>query len=167
MENKVSKLINDQINKEMYSAYLYLEFANHFTEKGLNGFANWYNIQAKEEMDHALKFIAYLHDNDEKVTYESIAKPESKSKEDIDVLKAAYAHEKFITASINAIYAEASKVNDYRTTQFLDWFISEQAEEEKNAADLIQKMDLFGSDPKALYLLDHEFSTRSYKPSAQ
>ena len=164
MENKVSKLINDQINKEMYSAYLYLEFANHFTEKGLDGFANWYNIQAKEEMDHALKFIAYLHD---KVTYEAIAKPESKSKEDIDVLKAAYAHEKFITASINAIYAEASKVNDYRTTQFLDWFISEQAEEEKNAADLIQKMDLFGSDSRALYLLDHEFSTRSYKPSAQ
>ena len=77
MENKVSKLINDQINKEMYSAYLYLEFANHFTEKGLDGFANWYNIQAKEEMDHALKFIAYLHDNDEKVTYEAIAKPES------------------------------------------------------------------------------------------
>ena len=153
MEKKVSKLINDQINKEMYSAYLYLEFANHFTEKGLDGFANWYNIQAKEEMDHAWKFIAYLHDNDEKVTY--------------DVLKAAYAHEKFITASINAIYAEASKVNDYRTTQFLDWFISEQAEEEKNAADLIQKMELFGSDPKALYLLDHEFASRSYKSSAQ
>ena len=62
MEKKVSKLINDQINKEMYSAYLYLDFANHFTEKGLDGFANWYNIQAKEEMDHALKFIAYLHD---------------------------------------------------------------------------------------------------------
>jgi len=71
MEKKVSKLINDQINKEMYSAYLYLEFANHFTEKGLDGFANWYNIQAKEEMDHALKFIAYLHDNDEKVTYDA------------------------------------------------------------------------------------------------
>jgi|GEM_PF-260841 len=90
-----------------------------------------------------------------------------KSKEDIDVLKAAYAHEKSITAAINAIYAEASKVNDYRTTQFLDWFISEQAEEEKNAADLIQKMELFGSDPRALYLLDHEFSERSYKSSAQ
>ena len=87
MEKKVSKLINDQINKEMYSAYLYLEFANHFTEKGLDGFANWYNIQAKEEMDHALKFIAYLHDNDEKVTYEAIAKPESKSKENLDVLR--------------------------------------------------------------------------------
>ena len=117
-------------------------------------------------MDHALKFIAYLHDNDEKVTYEQSLSQSQKTKENLDVLKAAYAHEKSITSSINAIYAEASKVNDYRTTQFLDWLISEQAEEEKNAADLIQKMELFGSDPKALYLLDHEFASRSYKSSA-
>ena len=121
MEKKVSKLINDQINKEMYSAYLYLDFANHFTEKGLDGFANWYNIQAKEEMDHALKFIAYLHDNDEKVTYEAIAKPESKSKEDIDfkILKQAILSTARKRDSIAFLQETYEIINDIKEDEYL------------------------------------------------
>ena len=105
LDSKVADLLNDQINKEMYSAYLYLDFANFYTHKGLNGYANWYNVQAKEEMDHAI---------------------------------------------------------DYRTMKFLDWYVSEQGEEEKNATDLLTQFELFGHDPKSLYSLNNELLSRTY-----
>ncbi|MDO4285650.1 MAG: ferritin [Eubacteriales bacterium] len=162
MTEKVSALLNDQVNKEFYSAYLYLDFANYFTEKGLTGFANWYNVQAQEERDHAVLFMQYLQNNGEKVTLEGIAKPATESSDSMAVLKQALQHEKYVTGLINNIYHAASEDRDYRTLQFLDWFVKEQGEEEKNANDLIQKMDIFGSDPKGLYLLDQELAARVY-----
>lgn len=162
MERKVAELLNDQINKELYSAYLYLDMANFYEDKGLDGFANWYKIQAQEERDHAMLFYQYMHNNDEKVTLEAIAKPDKEFNDLIDPLKAGLEHEKYVTSLINAIYAEASKVNDYRTTQFLDWFIKEQGEEEKNATDQITKMELYGSDSRGLYLLNSELAARVY-----
>ena len=143
MNEKVSTLINEQVNKEFYSAYLYLDMANFYTQKGLNGFANWYEIQAKEEQDHALLMYRYLQNNGEKVTLEAIAKPDKKFETLMDPLTAGLEHEKYVTSLINNIYAAAVEVNDYRTTQFLDWFIKEQGEEEKNSMDLITKMELF------------------------
>ena len=162
MEKNVSALLNEQINKEMYSAYLYLDIANYYDAKGLDGFANWYEIQAKEEMDHAMLFYQYLHNNDEPVTLMAIAKPDKVFSDLMGPLQAALEHEKYVTSLINNIYAEAVKVNDYRTTQFLDWFIKEQGEEEKNSADQITKMELFGSDPRSLYLLNQELGARVY-----
>lgn len=162
MEKNVSALLNEQINKEMYSAYLYLDIANYYDAKGLDGFANWYEIQAKEEMDHAMLFYQYLHNNDEPVTLMAIAKPDKVFSDLMGPLQAALEHEKYVTSLINNIYAEAVKVNDYRTTQFLDWFIKEQGEEEKNSADQITKMELFGSDPRSLYLLNSELQARVY-----
>lgn len=159
---KVSKLLNDQINKEFYSAYLYLHFANFFSEEGLDGFANWYSIQAQEERDHALLFVQYMQNNDIKVTYGPIAEPDAVINVYMDALKAGLAHEQFVTASIHTIYDAAYEVKDFRTMQFLDWFVKEQGEEEKNATDLIRKLELFGSDPKSLYLLDQELGTRVY-----
>ena len=162
MNQKVAELLNDQINKEFYSAYLYLDIANFFSAKGLDGFANWYTIQAKEEQDHGMLFYTYLHNNSIPVELKAIAKPDKVFVEPGDPLKAAFAHEQYVTELINNIYAEAQKVNDFRTLQFLDWFIKEQGEEEKNASDIITKYELFGSDPRSLYLLDNELGARVY-----
>lgn len=162
LDTKVRDLINEQINKEFYSAYLYLDFANHYHEQGLDGFANWYDVQAQEERDHAMLMRTYLHNNGEKVTFEDIAKPD-KTYAGIDQpLQMSLEHEQFITTSINNIYRAASDIHDYRTMQFYDWFVKEQGEEEKNAEDLIRKYELFGSDSKGLYALNQELLARFY-----
>ncbi len=162
MNPKVRDLLNQQINKELYSAYLYLDFSNYFEERGLDGFANWYFIQAQEERDHAMLFYRYLLNNDEKVTLEAIAKPDKELTSDLDVLKAGLEHELYVTSLINDIYAEAYANKDFRTMQFLDWFVKEQGEEETNANDLITKYELFASDAKGLYMLNSELKARIY-----
>ncbi len=162
MDKKVAELLNDQINKEFYSAYLYLDIANYYDCKGLDGFANWYEIQAKEEEDHAMLFYKYLHNNGEQVTLKAIDKPDKEYSDMMEPLKAAMEHEKYVTSLINDIYGAAVAVNDFRTTQFLDWFIKEQGEEEKNSADQIRKMELFGDDSRGLYMLNSELKSRQY-----
>ena len=162
INKKVADLLNDQINKELYSAYLYLDMNNYFQGRGLNGFANWYMIQAQEERDHAMLFYQYMQNNDCPVTLDAIAKPDKKFKSDMDVLKAGLEHEEYVTSSIHTIYDAAYKVKDFRTMQFLDWFVKEQGEEETNARDLITKMELFGADPKSLYMLNQELAARTY-----
>ena len=162
MDQKVAYLLNDQINKEFYSAYLYLDMANFYSRKGLDGFANWYEIQAKEEQDHAMLMYQYLHNNDVEVTLEAIAKPDKAFSTLMDPLQAGLEHEKYVTSLINNIYSAAVAVNDFRTTQFLDWFIKEQGEEEKNSTDLITKMELFGDDARSLYMLNSELAGRVY-----
>lgn len=162
MNANVHKLLNQQINKEFYSAYLYLEFSNYFEAAGLGGFANWYRIQAQEERDHAMLFYQYLQNGNQKVTLEAIDKPDKSFSCHMDVLKAGLAHEEYVTSLINDIYAAAYEVKDFRTMQFLDWFVKEQGEEETNANDLITKMELFGSDPKSLYMLNQELAGRIY-----
>ncbi|MEE1043660.1 MAG: ferritin [Clostridia bacterium] len=162
MNEKVHELLNQQINKEFYSAYLYLDFSNYFEDAGLDGFANWYKIQAQEERDHAMLFYQYLQNENQKVTLEAIAKPDKTFSSHMDVLKAGLEHEEYVTSLINDIYAAAYNVKDFRTMQFLDWFVKEQGEEETNANDLITKMELFGSDPKSLYMLNQELAARVY-----
>ena len=162
MDNKVFQLLNDQINKELYSAYLYLDMANFYSSKGLDGFANWFEIQAKEEQDHAMLMYRYLHNTGQGVTLEAGAKPDKEFKDLSDPLKAAYEHEQYVTGLIGAIYAAAQEGRDYRTVPFLDWVVKEQGEEEKNACDLITKMELFGGDAKGLYMLNSELGGRVY-----
>ena len=162
MDAKVSRLLNEQINKELYSAYLYLDFSNYFKEAGLDGFANWYMIQAQEERDHAMLFYTYLQNEDMPVTLLPIPKPDKDLTCHMDVLKAGLEHEKYVTSLIDNIYGAAYDVRDFRTMQFLDWFVKEQGEEETNAKDLITKMELFGSDPKSLYMLNQELGARVY-----
>ena len=162
MNTTVHHLLNQQINKEFYSAYLYLQFSNYFEDAGLDGFANWYKIQAQEERDHAMLFYQYLQNENQKVTLEAIDKPRSEFSSHMDVLKAGLEHEEYVTSLINDIYAAAYDVKDFRTMQFLDWFVKEQGEEETNANDLITKMELFGSDPKSLYMLNQELAARIY-----
>ena len=162
MNETVHQLLNQQINKEFYSAYLYLDFSNYFEQQGLDGFANWYKVQAQEERDHAMLFYQYLQNEDQVVTLDAIAKPDKTFTCHMDVLQAGLEHEKYVTSLINEIYANAYQAKDFRTMQFLDWFVKEQGEEETNAKDLITKMELFGSDPKSLYMLNQELAARIY-----
>ena len=162
MNAKVHELLNQQINKEFYSAYLYLDFSNYFKAKGLDGFANWYMVQAQEERDHAILFYTYLQNENMPVTLDAIAKPDKEFTCDMDVLRAGLEHELYVTSLINDIYAAAYEVRDFRTMQFLDWFVKEQGEEETNANDLISKMELYGSDPRSLYMLNSELGARVY-----
>ena len=162
VSEKVHQLLNDQINKELYSAYLYLDFSNYFKAAGLDGFANWYYVQAQEERDHAMLFYTYLQNENMPVTLEAIAKPDKVLDSHMTVLKAGFEHELYVTSLINDIYAAAYEARDFRTMQFLDWFVKEQGEEETNANDLISKMELFGIDAKGLYMLNQELAARVY-----
>ncbi|MBO5753046.1 MAG: ferritin [Proteobacteria bacterium] len=162
LNEKVIALLKNQVTKELYSAYLYLQFSNHFVDAGLNGFANWYMIQAQEERDHAMLFLKYLQNNDVSVKLEAIDAPTSDFESNMAVLEAGLTHERYVTSLINDIYDAAYNVRDFRTMQFLDWFVKEQGEEEVNATDLVKKMELFGSDPKGLYMLDQELGARVY-----
>lgn len=129
LNEKVAALCNEQINKEFYSAYLYLDIANYYADQGLDGFANWYTIQAQEERDHAMLFLQYLQNNGEKVTLEAIAKPDKEFSCHRCALEVGYEHEQYVTSLINTIYEAAYAVKDFRTMQFLDWFVKEQGEE--------------------------------------
>lgn len=162
LDSSVGNILNQQINKEFYSAYLYLTFADFYEEQGLKGFANWYVIQSQEELAHARILRRYLLDNDWTPTMEAIAKPDLTFSKVVEPIKAAYEHEQFITASINECYAVAQKANDFRTMQLLDWYVKEQGEEEANASDLLKAVELFGGDPKNLYDLDRENAARVF-----
>ncbi|MDD4796777.1 MAG: ferritin [Eubacteriales bacterium] len=163
LHTDITSLLNEQINKELYSAYLYLDIANYYADQGLIGFENWFTIQAQEERDHAMLIRTYLLDNDHRITLPAIDSPGDGNYENFQrPLDLTLEHEQFVTASIHNIYAAAHREKDFRTMQFLDWFVKEQGEEEKNATDLIRKFELFAGDSKGLYLLDQELGTRVY-----
>ncbi len=162
MDKKVADLINDQINAELFSSYLYLDFANYYHDEGLEGFANWFDIQAKEELDHAMLMRTYLFNNGYRVTLDAIEKPDKKCKKANDALKFSFEHEKYITSLIHKIYKAAKDADDFRTMEFFNWFVKEQGEEEKNADDLIKKFELYGKDAKGLYELNKELLARVY-----
>jgi len=162
MNEKIAALLNDQINKEFYSAYLYLDMANYYDELDLDGYANYYTIQAQEERDHALLFMKYMQTNGLKVTLEAIGKPDKEFNSVLDPLVIAAEHERYVTALINNIYHEAHQAKDYRTMKFLDWFVDEQMEEEDSADSMVSRYKLFGQDPKGLYMLDQEYAARVY-----
>lgn len=160
MNSQVAALLKNQVTKEFYSAYLYLAFSNYYYDQHLDGFGHWFSVQAKEELDHALKFLKYLQDNNEQMTLETIDAPNVKFTNPREPLAAALKHEQYVTGLVNAIYRQAREVDDYRCCQFLEWFIMEQGEEERSAEDLVAKYDLYGEDPKSLYLLNAELKAR-------
>lgn len=164
LDKNVATQLNEQIEKELYSAYLYLDMANYYNDQGLDGFENWFYIQAQEERDHAMLLRTYLQNNEEAVKLLPIAAPPGEYSDFGDPLRKSLEHEREVTASIYRIYAAASSVGDYRTMQFLDWFVKEQGEEEKTASDLVTKFKLFGRDPKSLYAFNQELRARSYAP---
>lgn len=162
MDKKVIDLLNQQVNKEFYSAYLYLDMANYYIDNDLDGFGNWYTVQAQEERDHAMLMMQYLQQNGVRVVLEAIDKPDKEFHSALDPLLVGAEHERYVTSLIHDIYEAAYNVRDFRTMQFLDWFVKEQGEEESNADGMVNKYKLFGDDPKSLYLLNQELATRVY-----
>lgn len=162
MNEKIAALINDQINMEWYSAYFYLSIHNYYVDQELNGFGNWFYVQTQEERDHAMLFIKYLQNNNEKIRLSDVKAPHMPFDDFRAPAAATYEHERKVTASINNIYATAYDLKDFRTMQLLDWFVKEQNEEEKNTESILKKYDLFGGDSKGLYMLDNELGTRVY-----
>ena len=164
LNKEIVAKINKQINFELYSAYVYLDMSNYYADQNLNGFANWFKIQTQEERDHAMLFMDYLLQNGEKIVLTDIKGPAFNFTDFRQPAVEAYEHEVKVTAAIHDIYGAAYELKDFRTMQFLDWFVKEQSEEEKNTDEIIKRYDLFGTDAKGLYLIDSELSARVYTP---
>jgi len=152
--------MNEQINKEFFSAYLYLSMAAYFEDKNLTGFAHWMRLQADEEREHAMKFYDFILDAGGHVQLKAIGAPETEWKSSLEVAEQVAAHEAKVTASINDLYELALKEKDYPAQVMLQWFISEQVEEEKNANELVAKLRLIEERGTAVLMLDHRLSKR-------
>lgn len=152
--------MNEQINKEFYSSYLYLSMAAYFEEKNLAGFAHWMRIQDVEEREHAMKFYNFILERSGKVTLKALEAPKTEWKSSLELFEEAAAHEAMITASINILYELAMKEKDYPAVTMLQWFITEQVEEEKNAADIVANLKLIEDRGTAVLMLDHRLAKR-------
>jgi ferritin len=164
LDKKLCDLLSDQMNYEFYSAYIYLAMSAYYSSINLNGYASWFKIQAMEERDHALLQMQYMLNNYTEIDFKAIEKPEFEYTAVDQPLMVSLDHERRVTQRIYNIYSVASDLKDYRTTQFLDWFVKEQGEEEKNSENNIKNYQLFGADPKGLFLLDAEMLKRVYMP---
>jgi len=153
--------INEQINREMFSAYLYLAMAAKMTEAGYKGVGNWFTIQFHEEMYHEMKFYGYLQDQGAAVELKAIAKPEIKETTIKELFQRSLEHEKGVTKSIHEILTEAVGEKDYATEILAQWYVTEQVEEEKNASEILQTIDLLGNSAQGLFLLNVELGKRS------
>ena len=160
VSEKINEIINEQINKEFYSGYLYLSMSANLHELGLFGFASWLKIQAKEEVEHGLKLLDYLLERNSYVTLKQIRTPEFEFQGVTSVFKTLYEHEKCITNSVMNIAKLAEEECDRKTLTFIDWFIEEQVEEEQQVKDIIKRLEFFGEENAALYLIDKELGQR-------
>ena len=163
IKEKVQNVLNAQINKEFYSAYLYLAMSAFFDEIGLFGFANWTKVQAREEMDHGMIIFNYIIERDGTVELSHIDSPDRNFIKPLQVFEKILEHEKYVTESVNCVASMSDEECDFATRHFINWYISEQVEEEANARDVIDKLKLFGDDCTALYLLDKELGERKYR----
>jgi len=162
INEEVSKVLNEQVNKEMYSAYLYLSMSAYFSEIGLMGFANWMRIQFQEEQAHAMLVYDFLINRGAKVTLTPIDAPKKEWKSPLEVMEVVLKHEVYVTGLINNIITVAETVKDRATISYMNWFIDEQVEEEANSQDIIAKLKMIGEDKSALYLLDKDLSARIF-----
>lgn len=160
LSERLTKLFNQQVNQELYSAYLYLDFAEYFKQKNMPGFGHWYAVQAQEEISHASRFMDYMIKQGRRPELLEIAKPDAKYKNDVELGNAGLAHEVLITEMINKIYDVALEEKDYRTMEFLDWFIKEQSEEEENACDMVSLLEQIEGNNAAIYFADMKMRER-------
>ncbi len=152
--------MNQQIKDELFSAYLYLAMSAHFEAESLPGFASWMRSQANEEQEHAMKFFDYINDRGSRVVLEGLEKPPVKFGSPQEVFQAALGHEQKITGRINKIYSVASKEADYASQVFLQWFLTEQVEEEKTASDILEMLKMAGDNRNALMMIDRSLGSR-------
>lgn len=163
INGKVEDVLNAQINKEFYSAYLYLAMSAYFDEIGLFGFANWTKVQAREEVDHGMILFDYIIERNGTVNLQQINAPEKSFENPLQVFEKIYEHEKYVTESIECVAYMSEEECDMATRNFINWYIAEQVEEEANAWDVITKLKMFGDDKSALFLFDQELASRQYQ----
>lgn len=161
LDKEMAQALNDQINREMYSAYLYMSMSACSNQTGLKGFANWFMVQYHEEMFHAMKLYEYVQRQGEEVKLEAIKAPPAEFSSQLDMFTQTLAHERYITSSINDLMELAIKKKDHATQIFLEWYITEQVEEEENDNDIIAQLKLIGDNVHALLMLDRELSARA------
>jgi ferritin len=164
LTQKVQDAINDQLNAELYSAYLYYSMAAYFESISLKGFSHWMRVQALEELTHAQKLFSYLNDRGGRVLMKPIEAPPSEWASPLAVFEEAYAHEVKVTALINQLMDLALAESDHATCNFLQWFVGEQVEEEASADDVVQKLKLVEKTEGGLFLLDQEMDKRTFVP---
>jgi ferritin len=160
ISDKMQRALNDQLNLELYSSYVYAAMAAHFEFKNLHGFANWFEVQVKEELGHAGKFYKYINDQGAQVTLGAIAQPPAEFKTPSAAFEESLAHERKVTQSINQLMGLAVSESDYATVAFLQWFVTEQVEEESNVDDVLQKLKMAGEDPRGLFMIDRQLAFR-------
>lgn len=163
---KIETAINDQINAELWSAYLYLSMSAYCYDNGYNGVANWYQVQFKEEQDHAMILFNYVISRGGSVTLKPIEKVPTKWDLLLDSFEETLKHERIVTGLINDLYTLALQESDYATQSMLKWFIDEQVEEEETALDIINNLKMIKDNGYGLYMLDKELSGRTYKTAA-
>jgi ferritin len=163
LNEKIEKALNNQLNAELYSSYLYLSMAAYFQSVNLSGFANWMSVQAKEEWAHGMKFYNFINERGGRVVLQAIDAPPSEWDSPLAVFEAVFGHEQKVTGLINDLVELALKERDHATNIFLQWFVTEQVEEEDSANDIVQKIKLMGDAKGALFMMDRELGQRTFK----
>jgi ferritin len=164
ISEKMAKALNEQLNFEIYSSYVYVAMSSWLKSKNLNGFAHWMEVQVKEELDHTMRFYTFLHDSGADVEFEEVPKPKKEWQDMIEVFEDTLAHEGMVTQKINDLIDLALAERDHATNARLQWFITEQVEEEANVLSILQQVRLIGDSPNALLMLDRELAQRNYAP---
>jgi ferritin len=162
MKKKMEKALNKQVNAEMYSSYLYLSMESYFQSISLTGCAKWMRSQVQEEMFHGMKIYDYVHERGGRAEFEAIAKPQTQWDSPLDAFEHILAHEEGVTELINNLIDVALDVRDHATKAFLDWFITEQVEEEATVGGIVDRLRLIGDDSSGLFMLDSELSKRVF-----
>lgn len=160
ISKKMAKEINDQIQRELFSEYLYMQMSAYCKDQNLDGFAKWMSVQAKEERAHAVKFFDYLYERGGSVVLQKIEAPKNEFKSILDVFKFGYSHELGVTKNIESLMSSAKKENDYASESFLQWYINEQVEEEASFDKIVKVLEKIKESPNALYMLDHQLGKR-------
>jgi ferritin len=166
ISKKMQDALNEQINAELYSAYLYLSMVAYFKSINLPGFATWMRVQTQEEIVHAMKIYDYVNERGGRVILKSIAEPQTEWKSPLAAFEAAYGHEQKVTGLINGLVNLAIEEKDHAANMFLQWFVNEQVEEESNADAIVQKLKLMSDAPGGMYMLDNEMGQRVFTPPA-
>ncbi|MDY6932783.1 MAG: ferritin [Spirochaetota bacterium] len=162
MNKKILDALNEQLNAELYSSYLYLAMCAYFKSINLDGFANWMRVQAQEELVHAMKFFDYINNRGGRVTFALIEKPPLEWGSPLDAFEDAYRHEQKVTGLIHDIVDLSQTEKDYSTFNFLQWFVSEQVEEEASADMVVQMLKLIGDQGNGLFIVDRELAQRVF-----
>lgn len=157
---KMESALNKQVNAEFYSSYLYLSMAADFESKNLPGFANWMYVQAQEEWGHGMKIFSYINEQGGTVKLEAIKGPQTEWKSPLEIFEDSYKHEQYVTSLIHNLVTLANEEKDYATQIFLQWFVTEQIEEEASASDIVGKLKMIGDAPHGLFMIDRELAQR-------